>query len=96
MAPNKYAISLLTLEKGIATLSSILLEQELATHSSILAWRVSWTEEPDGLQSMGFQEPGMAQQITHTSILAWRIPVDRGAWQATAYGVTKSRARLSD
>ena len=29
------------------------LEKEMATHSSILAWRISWTEEPGGLQSMG-------------------------------------------
>ena len=31
------------------------LEKEMATHSSILAWRVPWTEEPGGLQSMGLQ-----------------------------------------
>ena len=31
------------------------LEKEMATHSSILAWRISWTEEPEGLQSMGWQ-----------------------------------------
>ena len=31
------------------------LEKETATHSSILAWRIPWTEEPDGLQSMGSQ-----------------------------------------
>jgi len=30
-----------------------LLEKEMATHSSILAWRIPWTEEPGGLQSMG-------------------------------------------
>ena len=29
------------------------LEKEMATHSSILAWRIPWTEEPGGLQSMG-------------------------------------------
>ena len=29
------------------------LEKEIATHSSILAWRIPWTEEPGGLQSMG-------------------------------------------
>ena len=29
------------------------LEKEMATHSSSLAWRVPWTEEPGGLQSMG-------------------------------------------
>ena len=29
------------------------LEEGMATHSSILAWRIPWTEEPDGLQSIG-------------------------------------------
>ena len=32
-----------------------LLEKETATHSGIRAWEISWTEEPDGLQSMGSQ-----------------------------------------
>ena len=32
------------------------LEKEMATHSSILAWRIPWTEEPGGLQFMGLQE----------------------------------------
>ena len=32
-----------------------LLEKEMATHSSIPAWRIPWTEEPGGLQSMGSQ-----------------------------------------
>jgi len=31
------------------------LEEGMATHSSILAWRIPWTEEPSGLQSMGSQ-----------------------------------------
>ena len=31
------------------------LEKEMAAHSSILAWRIPWTEEPGGLQSMGSQ-----------------------------------------
>ena len=30
----------------------------MAAHSSILAWRIPWTEEPDGLQSMGAQKIG--------------------------------------
>ena len=30
----------------------------MATHSNILAWRISWTEEPDGLHSMGLQRVG--------------------------------------
>ena len=31
------------------------LEEEMATHSSSLAWRIPWTEEPGGLQSTGLQ-----------------------------------------
>ena len=32
------------------------LEKEMATYSSILAWEISWTKEPGGLQSMGSQD----------------------------------------
>ena len=34
------------------------LEKGMATHASILAWRIPWTEEPGGLQSMGLQRAG--------------------------------------
>ena len=34
------------------------LEEEMATHSSILAWRIPWTEDPGGLQFMGMQRAG--------------------------------------
>ena len=34
------------------------LEKGMATHSSMLAWRIPWTEEPGGLQSMGLQRVG--------------------------------------
>ena len=34
------------------------LEEGMATHSGILAWRIPWTEEPGGLQSMGSQRVG--------------------------------------
>ena len=34
------------------------LEKEMATHSSTLAWKIPWTEEPGGLQSMGSQRVG--------------------------------------
>ena len=34
------------------------LEEEMATHSGILAWRIPWTEEPGGLQSMGSKRVG--------------------------------------
>ena len=36
-----------------------LLEEEMATHSSILAWKIPWTEEPGGLQSLGLKESDM-------------------------------------
>ena len=34
------------------------LEKEMATHSSVLAWRIQWTEEPGGLPSMGLHRVG--------------------------------------
>ena len=40
------------------------LEKEMATHSSILAWRIPWTEEPGGLQSMGSQRAGHDWALT--------------------------------
>ena len=42
------------------------LEEILATHSSILAWRIPWTEEPGGLQSLGCKEPYTTVTHTHT------------------------------
>ena len=41
--------------KESAMTEQLTLEKGMATHSSILAWIIPWTEEPDGLQSMGFQ-----------------------------------------
>ena len=40
------------------------LEKGMTTHSSILAWRIPWTEEPGRLQSVGSQS--QAEQMTHT------------------------------
>ena len=42
------------------------LEKGMATHSSILAWRIPWTEEPDWLQSMGLHRVGQ-DWVTNTS-----------------------------
>ena len=36
----------------------------MATHSSVLAWRIPWTEGPGGLQSWGRQESDMTEQLT--------------------------------
>ena len=40
------------------------LENETTTHSSILAWRIPWTEEPGWLQPMGSQESDMTEQLS--------------------------------
>ena len=42
------------------------LAKEMATHSSILAWKIPWTEEPGGLQSMGCKESDMTEQFHFT------------------------------
>ena len=57
------------------------LEKEMAPHSSILAWKTSWTEEPGGLQSMGSQRVRMIERLT----LTYAVP-----------RVEKSRKQLSD
>ena len=44
------------------------LEKEMTTHSSILAWKIPWTEEPGGLQSMVSTEPDMTERLTRTYI----------------------------
>ena len=58
----------------------------MATHSSTLAWKIPWMEEPGRLQSMGREELDTTEQLpfhfhalekemaTHSSVLAWRIP----------------------
>ena len=53
------------------------------------AMRKTW------VQSLGWEDPLEENMATHSSIPAWRIPMDRGAWQATVHGVTKSQLRLS-
>ena len=40
------------------------LEEDMATHSSILAWRIPWTEEPVGLQSMGLHRVNVTERLT--------------------------------
>ena len=42
------------------------LEKEMATHSSILAWKIPWTEEPGGLQSMGSQSQTLCDPMDYS------------------------------
>ena len=80
----------------------------MAPHSSSLAWKIPWMEEPGGLQSMGslsqtrlseftftFHSHALEKEMaTHSSVLAWRNPRDGGAWWAAVCGVTQSWTRL--
>ena len=56
------------------------LEEEMTTHSSILIWRIPWTEEPGGLQSMGLQRVRHNWAIEHTF---W-APKDSEAWMLSS------------
>ena len=83
----------------------------MATNSSILAWRIPWTEGPVGLQSTGHKESDMTERLLVLVLIRRRSPgegngdslqysflenaMDREAWQATVHGVTKSWPRLS-
>ena len=81
------------------------LEKAMAPHSSTLAWKIPWTEEPGRLQSMGSD----TTERLHFHFSLSRIgegndnplqcsclenPRDGGAWWAAVYGVAQSRTRL--
>ena len=51
------------------------LEKEMATHSSILAWRILWTEERGGLQFMGYKLSDMTEQLILS--LFWEVTSSR-------------------
>ena len=84
------------------------LEKEIATHSSILAWKIPWTEEPGRLQSMGSLESDTTERLHfHFSLSCigegngnplqcscLENPRDGGAWWAAVYGVAQSQTRL--
>ena len=80
----------------------------MAPHSSTLAWKIPWTEEPGGLQSMGRQESYMTERLHFDFSFSCigeetgdplqcsclENPMDGGAWWAAVYGVAQSRTRL--
>ena len=80
----------------------------MAPHSSTLAWRIPWTEEPGRLQSMGSLESDTTERLHfHFSVscigegngnpLQWSClenPRDGGAWWAAVYGVMQNWTRL--
>ena len=80
----------------------------MAPHSSTLAWKIPWTEEPGGLQSMGLLESDTTERLHfHFSLscigegngnplqcFCLENPRDGGAWWAAVYGVAQSQTRL--
>ena len=80
----------------------------MAPHSSTLAWKIPWTEEPGRLQSMGLQRAGHDWATSLSLFLSCtgegngnplqcsclENPRDSGAWWAAIYGVVQSRTRL--
>ena len=80
----------------------------MAPHSSTVAWKIPWMEEPGSLQSMGLRRVGhdWATSLSLFTFLHWRrrwqpTPVflpgesqGRGSLVAAVYGVTQSRTRL--
>jgi len=89
-------------------LQKLPMEKEMATHSSILAWRILWTEEPGGLLSMGLHRVGHdwsdlacmhaleKEMATHSSVLAWRIPVTEVPGGLPSVGSHRVRHDWSD
>ena len=84
-------------------------EKVMAPHSSTLAWKIPWTEEPGRLQSVGLLRVGhdWTTERLHFSLSCigegngnplqcscLENPRDGGAWRAAVYGVAQSRTRL--
>ena len=69
------------------------LEKEMATHSSTLAWRIPWTEEPGGLQFMGLQRVSCDRSnFTHTHTVGYtHTHTHTHTPWATVHGVAKSQ-----
>ena len=79
-------------------------EKAMAPHSSILAWKIPWMEEPGGLQSMGSLELDTTERLHFHFSLSYtgegngnplqcsclENPRDGGAWWAAVYGVAQS------
>ena len=87
---------------SIFTRSKIQKEKAMAPHSSTLAWKIPWMEEPGGLQSMGLLRVGHDWETSLSLSCIWggngnplqysclENPRDGGAWWAAIYGVAQS------
>ena len=80
------------------------LEKEMTTHSSILAWKIPWMEEPGGLQSMGWQRVGhdftftftftrlfQSRSVNRSVMSDSRDPMDCSLPGSSAHGILRER-----
>ena len=70
------------------------LEKGMPSHSSILAWEIPWTEEPDRLQSMGSKRVGHDQRVTEQASVI-RVPAHRVA-DTKCFGVMLRKCNSTD
>ena len=96
------------LSDGVFSLPQVIREKAMAPHSSTLAWKIPWMEEPGRLQSMGSLRVGhdWGTSLSFFTFMHWRrkwqpTPVflpgesqGRGAWWAAVCGVAQSLTRL--
>ena len=94
--------------RSILALLELKRDKAMATYSGTLAWKIPWTEEPGGLQSMGSLRSDMTERLHfHFSLSCigegngnplqcscLENPRDGGAWWAVVSGVAQSRTRL--
>src|SRR5574341_1184125 len=96
------------MDKYLLKLSMWSMEKAMAPHSSTFAWKIPWTEEPGGLQSIGLLESDTTERLHfHFSLSCigkgngnplqcscLENPRDGEAWWAAIFGVAQSRTRL--
>ena len=71
------------------------LEKEMATHSSILAWKIPWTEEPGGLQSMGLQRVRRSWTSAQAACWWYRNSTLLGSHTHSCSGMGRTRKTIS-
>ena len=73
-----------------------LLEKEMATHSSILAWKILWMEEPGTLQSMGLQKSRLNSTTQNTFLSLVSVGSPEADWQQGPMGPLTAGRKLEE
>ena len=70
------------------------LEKEMATHSSVLTWRIPWTEKPCGLQSMELQESDTTYLLNHHHAIPWSLLKSRSIFENKQIFISSAKSWL--